>query len=328
MGNREIDTLIKPVEALIEDGEFWRHQSDGLAIFVAADVFRKFTAPISFQPSTYVSDSFYLIPLIPLFNDDGLFYLLTLKPDGVKFYEVTRYSITDIDVTDIVPSAIEDIAGYDYERESVKFRVQQSHKGAGVHHGYDKAGDDAENSLLRFFREVDSGLMTLLYDNQKPPLVLACLDSHFSVYRNVNSYRTLFPQNISGNPDESDVFSLHGQAWDVLQLHFREKRKDKVNLFLQAQGSGNVSSQIEDIVPAAFDGRIDTLFIQANTDIYGKYNKDSRQVELLEQMEESSDTSLLNLIAVHIIDQGGSVYFAKKEDMRDKTSKFNALLRY
>jgi len=48
MGNREIDTLIKPVEALIEDGEFWRHQSDGLAIFVAADVFRKFTVPISF----------------------------------------------------------------------------------------------------------------------------------------------------------------------------------------------------------------------------------------------------------------------------------------
>ncbi|MEZ4690265.1 MAG: hypothetical protein R3A12_08800 [Ignavibacteria bacterium] len=60
-----------------------------------------------FEEFSYVSNEFYLKPLMPFFNDDGMFYLLTLKADEVKFYEGARDSITEIRIDDLVPSRIE-----------------------------------------------------------------------------------------------------------------------------------------------------------------------------------------------------------------------------
>ena len=113
----DVEKYVKPINDLVNDSEFWRHQSDGLAIFLSDDIFEKHTLPIYFEEFNYLSTEFYLKPLMPLFNGDGWFYLLTLKMDDVKFYEGTRYSITEIKVFDLVPSQLEDRVGYDYEQK-------------------------------------------------------------------------------------------------------------------------------------------------------------------------------------------------------------------
>ena len=123
--------FLKPATDLLEDHEFWKNQSDGLAIFISKDLFRKFTLPLNFEEFSYVSNEFYLKPLMPVFNDDGLFYLLTLKADEVKFYEGTRNNITEIRIDDLVPSRLEDSVGYDHEQKNLQFRTQQGGKGEG-----------------------------------------------------------------------------------------------------------------------------------------------------------------------------------------------------
>jgi DNA polymerase II large subunit len=84
--------------------------------------------PLNFEEFSYVSNEFYLKPLMPVFNDDGLFYLLTLKADEVKFYEGMRDSITEIRIEDLVPSRIEDRVGYDHEQKNLQFRTQTRRK--------------------------------------------------------------------------------------------------------------------------------------------------------------------------------------------------------
>ena len=111
----EIDQLGEPVEKLLDDSNFWRHQSEGLALFISKDFFRSYTLPVDFGELSYISNHFYLKPLVPLFSGDERFYLLSLQPDKVRLFEATRYRCDEIDIEDKVPSQLEDRVGHDFE---------------------------------------------------------------------------------------------------------------------------------------------------------------------------------------------------------------------
>src|SRR5690606_6431141 len=87
-----IKNITQPVQDLIDNSSFWREQSDGLALFAAKGFFESHTLPVHFKAFNYISNSFYLKPLMPMFVGDGSFYLLTLDRDNVKLYECMRHS--------------------------------------------------------------------------------------------------------------------------------------------------------------------------------------------------------------------------------------------
>src|SRR5690606_34672544 len=43
---REVDDLLAPLHALADDTEFWNHQADGLAVYLAPDLVRTFRVPL------------------------------------------------------------------------------------------------------------------------------------------------------------------------------------------------------------------------------------------------------------------------------------------
>jgi hypothetical protein len=324
----DIEKFLKPIEDLVNDNEFWRHQSDGLAIFLSDNLYEKYTVPVYFEAFNYVSNEFYLKPLIPLFNGDGLFYLLTLKMDDVKFYEGTRHNVTEIIIDDLVPSQLEDSVGYDYEQKSLQFRTQQGNKGEGMYHGHGDSESELKNELMKYFRQIDKGLMTFLHDDQKPPLVVCCLDFHFPNYRKINSYQNIFPQHISGNPADKDVFLLHEVAWELLQPYFNKTRQEKMDQFSQFLGKGKASSDLNEILPAALAGKVDTLFLENKADIFGIYNPSTQEIKI-QDTHQVANVSLMNLVAMEVLLKGGTVYLFEKEEMPDASfSKINALFRY
>jgi len=327
MSEQDIEKFVKPVNDLVNDSEFWRHQSDGLVIFLSDNLYKKYTVPVYFEAFNYVSNEFYLKPLMPLFNGDGLFYLLTLKMDEVKFYEGTRHSITEIVINDLTPSQLEDSVGYDYEQKSLQSRSQQGNKGEGMFHGHGDSDSELKNELLKYFREIDKGLMTILHDDQKPPLVICCLDYHFPIYQEVNSYQNLFSQYISGNPADKDILLLHEEAWELLQSYFSKNRQEKIDQFSKFIGTGKASSNLNEILPAALEGKIDTLFLENRADIFGTYTPSTQEVQI-QETHEIPNISLMNLVAMKVLIKGGIVYLFEKEDMPDGSSKINALYRY
>jgi hypothetical protein len=54
----EIEQLGQPILELIDNTEFWSHQSDGLALFLTKNRLEKFTLPIAFEAFHYVSNEF------------------------------------------------------------------------------------------------------------------------------------------------------------------------------------------------------------------------------------------------------------------------------
>lgn len=322
---REIERLVNPILNLIDDTDFWRHQSESLAIFVAEDIFEKYKVPVSLEPFNYISSEFYLKPLFPLFNEYGHFFLLTLKKDEVKFYEGNKYGITGIDVTEIVPSRLEDAVGYDYEQKQLQFRTLRGGNGPGSFHGH--GDNDAKDELLAFFREIDKGIMTRLHDQQQPPLVLCCLEHYYPVYMQAATHRNIFPQHIPYNPADLDKRSMHDKAWELLEPYFEHGLINRKERFLIGIDKGKASSNIREIIPAAVAGRIDTLFIEKNTDVFGIYDLTSGGISIQAQ-QNLANVSLANLAAKKVFEQGGFIYLLEKHEMPDSTAGINALFRY
>jgi hypothetical protein len=113
---------------------------------------------------------------------------------------------------------------------------------------------------------------------------------------------------------------------DTLEPHFRKEREEKMTQFNDLNPS-RTSASVSDIIPAIYEGKVDTLFLQNREDIWGDYNEKMASVDVHEEKRNGS-LSLMNLAAVKVIEQKGKVYLIEEEFMPNKKSKMNAVYRY
>lgn len=327
LGQDKIDKLGKPIEQLLDNKNFWRHQSDGLAIFLADGFFETFTVPVNFEQFTFVSDHFYLKPLVPVLTGNGRFYILSLQMDRVQLYEASHYQIGKVEIEDLTPSRLEERVGFDYEQKNLKHKTQVANiQGQSTMHGYGAAERDRKNEFLRFFRAVDKGLHNLLH-NETVPIIVACQDYLFPIYQEANTYKNLIPESVHGNPsDFENMQALHAKALEQLEPYFNKVQKEKMDQFIELNPE-RTSVTITEIIPAIFEGKVDTLFLQNREDIWGNYNEKMATVEVDDE-PNSGNVSLMNLAAIKVLEQKGKVYLIEREFMPGKNSKMNAVYRY
>lgn len=326
MGPREIETLLAPVQELLDNSEFWRHQSDGLAIFRSNDFFKVYRLPVYFEDFNFVGNNFYLKPLMPMFTGDGKFFVLGLEKKYVKLYEMTRHSITEVDIENLVPSEMKEEVGYDYEPKSLQYKSGADAHGSASYHGHAEADRGRKAELGQFFRAVDKGLKTPLGD-ETAPLLLVTQEVMFPIYKKENTYTYLVDDFIDESPSERDKFQIHEMAWAKMAPMFDQDRKDKIAQFKEYQGSGRTASDLDQVLAEAKAGRIDALFVENRADIWGVYNAEKRHVRIDEVVLPSS-VSLLNMAAMETFLNGGTVYILEQDEMPDPHSKINALYRY
>ncbi len=321
-----IDKIGEPIEKLIEDRDFWRHQSDGLAIFTSPDFFKKFTIPVNFEAYHYVGNEFYVKPLVPAMTGDGKFNILAIQLEDVKLFEATRYSIAPIEIDDLTPGRLEERVGFDYKEKALQFRTQGEGGEKTQFHGHGGSERDEKTEIKQFFRAVDQGLREYLV-KENLPLVVYCQDYLFPIYKDANTYNHLVDEVIPGNPNDSDLLGIHKKALEIMESHLHDSRNEKIEKYKELSSTENTTSAISDIIPAVYQGKVDTLFIENRTEVWGDYNENNMQVEFADNNENGS-VSLLNLAAKKTIEMGGKVYLVEHEFMPQKKSKMNALLRF
>jgi hypothetical protein len=194
-----------------------------------------------------------------------------------------------------------------------------------MYHGQGSGKDDRNKEIEKFLRAVDQAVTPLL-GNDETPLVLACVDQYLPVYRDITSYRHLFPEHIPGNPDEADPLTLQEKGWLLVGEHFTRGRRDKIEQTRQSSARGKTSYDLGEILPAALDGRIDTLFLQEGKDRFGLYDLEKRVIR--ESPERTFEVSLFNMAATHTLLNGGNAFLEKAGHMPFKESNINALFRY
>jgi hypothetical protein len=332
MGRRHVQKMLGPVSKLLQDAYFWQHQSDGLAIFLSSNRVRCYRLPLDFEEFVTVMDRFYIKPLLPLFTGDGQFYILALSQKEIRLLAGTRHSVSQIDIGKVGGSLAEATAAENHQTSlqlhSSGSTGETSGRGPARFHGQGSGSDESDkNELLRYFRLVSDGLKEFL-EEDGVPLVLAGVEYLLPIYEEANTYPNLMDKVITGNPDLLSADELHKSAWDIVSPHYQTAYEEAVANYRQLAGqvSERVADTLAKIVPAASDGRIETLFIATGVQYWGVFNPDTNEVEHHAQME-AGDESLLDLAAMQTYVKGGTVYAVEPDKVPGGTSAA-AVLRY
>ncbi len=288
--------------------------------------------PLNFEEFITVMDRFHIKPLLPLFTGDGQFYILALSQNEVRLLLGTRYSVSQVDIGQVGGSLAKAIPS-DGHQASLQLHASGSTggtfgAGSATFHGQGGGSDeDDKNELLRYFRLVSDGLTEFL-QGDRVPLVLAGVEYLLPIYKEANTYPYLMDTVITGSPDLLSANELHKSAWDIVSQRFQTAREEAVADYRQlaGQASERAADALEKIVPAAYHGRIETLFIAAGVQQWGVFNPDTNEIEFHDQME-SGDNSLLDLAAVQTYLKGGIVYAVDPDKVPGGTTAA-AVLRY
>jgi hypothetical protein len=313
---QEIEQMLAPARKLLDNSAFWRHQSDGLAIFIGGDHFFTYRLPINFDEVVVVSDRFYLKPLLSLVSGDKRFYLLVFSQKGIRLLQGSNFSMSEVDLKNI-PSGLAETVDPDRYRTQLQYHTgapARAGKRDAVFHGSGGGGPDNKDNILKYFRQIDQGLRELLH-NESAPLVLAGVDYLMPIFREATKYPHLLDENISGNQDETSLEELHRQAWAIIEPYFKRDQKKAHTRLAELLESGKQSSaEIEKIVPAAVNGRIDLLFVGQHLYCWGSYDRESESVTVHDR-EKIGNQDLFDLAAVSTLAAGGAVYVVDRDDV-------------
>ncbi len=303
-----IDSMLEPAYKLVDDTTFWQYQKDGLAIFITEDSFEYFKVPVKFNEVSLVSNQFYIVPLLSQFTGDGEFYLLSLNQNNIKLYQCSQYTIDEVELKD-TPKSLSEALKYDV------FEKQMSgHSGSGsstIMHGIET--EDRKNQVFRFFQMVDSGVINSV-ENRNLPLVLAGVKNVQAIYRKASKYSNLMEEGVEGSPEDLRDDILHKKAWDIVRSYFKESYEKTVESYEDTKNTDQTSNKIDDIAPAAYNGRVENLILASGFQQWGKYNLETNEVDVQKRSNEDN-VELLNFSAVHTFKTNGNVYVVSLEDI-------------
>jgi hypothetical protein len=319
-------TFLEPARKLLDDRVFWQHQSDGLAVFASPKTFHSYRLPFSFTELVVVTDRFHVKPLLPLLSGDGRFYVLALSQKQVRLLQGTRHSVGEVNLEDVPTSLVEALGGEERERQ-LQFHTA-ARGGSAIFHGHGSAGDESEHKkdLLRYFKQIDRGLQDLVCA-ERIPLVLAGVDYLLPIYREANTCAQLIDEGIVGNPDGLSARELHDKAWSVLEPHFARAQARASAKYRELAGTGKTSSDLNNIIPSAYQGRVDSLFVAVGVQRWGAFEANAGELEVHES-RQPGDQDLLDLAAVQTLAHAGDVYAVNPDEIPDVRSPVAAIFRY
>ena len=320
----EITESLNSAKKYIDDHDFWQHQDLGLAFFINTNSIEYYRLPYSFEGQVEISDRFYLKPLLPLVTNDSKFYLLSLAQNQVQFFLGSHYSIKQIELPESVPTSLAEALKYDDPEKQQQYHSGDPGKNP-IYHGQGVGTTDNKDEIKRFLQQVDSGLQEIL-KAENTPLILAGVEFLLPIYHETNSYTNLLEKGITGNPENVSPEKLHQQAWEIIEPHFADQRKQAIDNFGRLADTDEASSQIEQIVSAAVTGQVETLFVAKNAQYKGEFDPQSNKVTI--HSEPTLDSvDLVDLAAIKTYLQGGKVYILDFQDMPDNTA-MSAIFRY
>lgn len=328
--DKEVHELLGPAYDLVDDYFFWNHQSDGLALFLSSENFIYYRLPYQFDELCVVAPSFHLKPLLPLLSNNGQYFVLALDLNNLKLYQASRFSMSEVKLKGI-PESLDEALKYDEFQKQIQFHTETprvANRPPGMFHGQGVGTDESlhKKNILRYFQMVDKGVSRYL-SGQLLPLLPAGIDYLISLYKKANSYPNLIEAAVCKDPQSLTMEELQQAAWETIAPTFKQEWFEALEKYRSTLGTGFGSNKIEEIVPAAYDGRVAFLFVDSTRQQWGMFDSADYQVKLNDR-EAGKRIDLYDFAAVHTILHNGTVYAVEKGDLPEEDLNMAAVFRY
>jgi hypothetical protein len=133
-------------------------------------------------------------------------------------------------------------------------------------------------------------------------------------------------EGVIGNPEDLNYSELHRSAWTIVEPLFLKSQKVAVDRFKQFAETEMASHDIKVVIPAAYFGKVEILFVPIGIHQWGIFDP-KKNIIYLHESAETDDEDLLDLAAIQTYLHSGTVYAVEPKDMPDNLS-VAAIFRY
>jgi hypothetical protein len=311
----EITTFLKPVQNLLEDSNFWSNQKQGLGIFVGDNFFKTVSIPYEVEAQAVVNQRMHVKELMKEMEDnDKMYYVLRLSQHKPAAFMVSNGGISPI-VCDMPQDISEITKFYEVEKE-----VQGRPYTGNATHANAPIENREKEFILEFFRKIDESIRPAINTGGSyVPLVLVGDERMHAIYEEANTYPNLIAHQFTKNFDTHSEKEIFDAVNPTISLRFSEDRNKKMAQY-NSKAKPTVS-EIADVVEAAYEGRIDTLFV-GKGHRWGQFDKENYKVRT-----NQGNECLYNEAAFYTLKNGGEVFVDDAEKVMGGQEEIAALLR-
>ncbi|HEX7060848.1 MAG TPA: hypothetical protein VF200_02705 [Woeseiaceae bacterium] len=306
MAATDADLLTKAVTNASLDKEMWKEHGEGFAVFAGRGFLEHVALPFRVRELAVVNFRFHLKPLLEALSRRRRFWLLALSQKDVRLYVGDERTVSDVDVGPDVPRRLTDVTGGQPAGKQLRYHSTSRGGDTSVYHGMGAGKDDVEPEQEQFVRAVADGLERF-WKADEAPLITAGDNPLLAMYRRLSDCAERILGEVEGNVEDLDRQALHAKAWPIVEGELERQRAETLARLDQSDAQTPVSRELADIVRAARDGRVDTLFVAMDRECWGRWDDGERSIESHERPLPGDD-DLLDRAAVESWLKGAAVH--------------------
>ncbi len=324
----EINAFLAPAASLVADENFWRHQENGLAVFLASGFSRVHKLPLAVGEEAVIGSYFHIKPLLPILDDAGPFRLLAISASHTRLYQGSRWILVEVEGIDL-PQGVGAIAGItQYENTHYAAPTGRHAGGLDKAQSFGQAPEELRKSeLIELLQRIAAKLERHVAANPMPLIIAAHpeIQGHF---REIASWREIQPEGITANPEAMRPDELLQRAYSIIADKCEAARAEalgRLNALLGA-GNGKATTRPDEIVKSAHYGRVGTLLVSGDEHLWGTFDEGHDRV-VAHGSPAPGDVDLLDYAAVMTLRQGGQVTLIGRGEL-PPSAQAAAILRY
>jgi hypothetical protein len=322
----KIARILKPGYDLLRDDNFWLEMSSSLAVFIGDDSLQFIRMPGTTTEKLHISSSFLLSPLLPVLKNPEFFYLLIISKKQSKLFRVDSFGIKYIEVKEL-PNGVDDVVHFEEKDDQNLFRTGSSGAGQGAnYHGIGGGKPDEKEHISMYLDEVEETLWKEILGTANVPLVLGGVEYLIPIFKKVSRYNNIWETSLTGNLEHENEQTLFAQAMKIMEPYFQEPLRKALAGYGNQSATPLTSSAPTEIIPAAYYSRVAYLFVEKDTDIWGRFDVQKNSLKIHEQQMDG-DENLVDKAIIRTILNGGEVHMVEKNDM-PADSQMAAIMRY
>ncbi|HBN75666.1 MAG TPA: hypothetical protein DD473_07585 [Planctomycetaceae bacterium] len=280
------------------DKTVWKKRSQGMVILISDQQIHHYALPDPVPELVFVGDHFYLRPLLPVVQEQIPYMILALSQNHVRLIQVsegqpTQLRIPELDQMSMTADRAQ-ISDPGLQRHSVGF-------GKEILHGHQAEPDDPHSKirLHEFCQHVFDAIKPKLTDKHGP-LLLAAENRIAVEFRKVATDQDLSGRVLPGNPDQKSVEDLQYDSLSFISEIVTVRRQKFLGDFLTRHELPDISSDLEVIFEELFTGRLESICLAEDTQVWGLYSQSTGVIEQHSERRDD-DEDLLNRLAVYAI---------------------------
>lgn len=328
LGVREKDrtAYLKPAHELLRDELFWRHQKEGLAVFLARDshTWHKLPEPVS--EITVTSYTYHVKPLLFLPDPTKTFYILAMSPSSVRLLKAGLETAEVMEVPDMPQNITEALPTKERQPTQQHTVAGGGGRGKAVFHGHGGLKDYKETELKKFVRAVSKSVDAVMQSSEIP-MVFAGDEELMGLYRATNKKANMLEAYLHGNYDEMSEQDLHEAAFPLVEQYFRDNPRPVLSEFYHvlANEPERVRSELAAVIYAACEGKVAELLLANDMTVWGNVSPDYEIERLSERAPGAVD--LLNVAARETYRHNGNIHRIGRDSIPEQ-SNAAAILRH